>query len=69
MLFSKPFLDILSDILVAALYLYKGSGQVTPQSKSISVEASMSESTILEEIGERSAIEAFPMDKGGRITW
>jgi hypothetical protein len=42
---------------------------VTPQSKSISVEASMPESTVLEEIGERSAAEAFPMDKGGRTTW
>jgi hypothetical protein len=33
------------------------------------VEASMPESTVLEEIGERSAAEAFPMDKGGRTTW
>jgi hypothetical protein len=29
----------------------------------------MPESTVLEEIGERSAIEAFPIDKGGRTTW
>jgi hypothetical protein len=29
----------------------------------------MPEYTILEEIGKRSAIEAFPIDKGGRTTW
>jgi hypothetical protein len=42
---------------------------VTPQLKSISVEASMPESTVMEEIEERSAAEAFSMDKGGRTTW
>jgi hypothetical protein len=29
----------------------------------------MLKSTILEEIGERSAVEAFPIDKEGRTTW